>query len=411
MRMKSYFASSVQAAMEQARRELGSEATLVTSHSAGPEARHLGEYEVVFATDLPEVSAAGARGEVNRPADSRPATSTLSPTAADSMLAEIRDLGRLFLSWRQASIRYAEKPGWIRDNPQLQEAYAELIQAEVDPDLAQQLLAAAQHRLHPPDAQALSELPEGRRQNFKVELSRHLNSLERDLVRDALATEIRDSIRVDAELGGAGRGPRAVALVGPPGAGKTATIVKLALKFGVAARKSTLLISLDALRVGASEQLRRYASVLGIEFQALENDQALAQTLAEHGDRDLILIDTPGFSARELDAGCEAARFLAGRADIQKHLVLPAPMRFSDLARVSSAFDVFRPSRLIFSRLDETETFGPLLCEAMGSGRPISFLTTGQRVPDDLEVADKARLAELILPGSGKSVTRSLAAA
>jgi len=181
--------------------------------------------------------------------------------------------------------------------------------------------------------------------------------------------------------------------------------------FGLSTRKPTLLISLDTLRVAASEQLRWYASILGISFQVVETNRALAQTLEEHKGKDLILIDTPGFTAADLDGGCDTAEFLASRNDIQKHLVLPASMRFTDLARISSAYDAFRPSRLIFTRMDETGTFGPLLCEAVGSGRPISFLTTGQRVPEDLELADKTSLTNRLLPSSGITAQRAVAAA
>ncbi len=409
--MKSYFANSVQVAMEQASRELGPDATLVTTHSAGPEARHLGEYEVVFATELPEVSTTEGCSGDSRATAGPVAAQAVPSTAMDSMLAEIRDLGRLFLSWRQASFRSSGQPIWISNNKYLEEAYAELIQAEVDPDLAQQLLAAAQNRLGPAEEHAVLDKTACSRQGFRVEFSRQQNAMERDVVRAALASAIQDSIRVDAELGCPGQDTRVAALVGPPGAGKTATIAKLAVRYGLAARKSTLLVSLDNLRVAASEQLRWYASILGINFQAVENNTALAQTLEENRDKELILIDTPGLTARELDKGWDAAGFLAGREDIQKHLVLPASMRFTDLARISSAYDAVRPSRLIFTRMDETETFGPLLCEAVGSGRPISFLTTGQRVPEDLEPASQNCLTSRLLPLSGGTLLRSLAAA
>jgi flagellar biosynthesis GTPase FlhF len=433
--MKSYFANSVQLAMEQARREIGSDATLVTSHSTGPEARHLGQYEVVFATELPETGETDGRGASSCVTPASTSAQALSPAATDSMLAEIRDLRRLFQSWRQTSMRSAGQPHWITGNPELEEAYAELIQAEVDPDLAQQLLAAVQKHLcpadnsvpHKPDTalrqdakadlfRRLNRISDSKnaaslRQGLQVELSRQRNSMEPSAVRAALTAEIQNSFRVDTELGSPGHGPRVVALVGPPGAGKTATIAKLAVKYGLSTRKPTLLISLDTLRVAASEQLRWYASILGIAFQVVETNRALAQTLEEHQGKELILIDTPGFTAGDLDGGCDAAEFLAGRNDIQKHLVLPASMRFTDLARISSAYDAFRPSRLIFTRMDETGTYGPLLCEAVGSGRPISFLTTGQRVPEDLELADKTSLTNRLLPSSGKPAHRALAAA
>ena len=410
MRMKSYFANSVQMAMEQARREMGPDATLVTSRSTGPDATHLGQYEVVFATDLPEARATDAR-RLGSPAACAPTAAQALSAAPDSILAEIRELRLLFQSWRQASMRSAGQPHWITGSPELEDVYAELIQAEVDPDLAQQLLAAAQTRLCPTTISVPPEPAAVIRQGFKVELSRKENSMELAAVRAALAVEIQNSFRVDTELGSPGNGPRTVALVGPPGAGKTATIAKLAVKYGLLTRKPTLLISLDTLRVAASEQLRWYASILGINFQVVETSRALAQTLEEHQSKDLILIDTPGCTAHDLDGGCDVAEFLAGRNDIQKHPVLPASMRFTDLARISSAYDVFRPSRLIFTRMDETGTFGPLLCEAVGSGRPISFLTAGQRVPEDLEPADKTSLTNRLLPSCRKPAHRALVAA
>jgi flagellar biosynthesis protein FlhF len=398
LRMKSYFARSVQVAMEQARREMGPDAILVTSHSAGPEARHLGEYEVVFAIDLPEARPTDRDSGSSRDTPDSAATPALSPAGVTSILTELRDLRQLFESWRQASIRSAGQPHWITSNPEFGEVYAELIQAEVEPDLVHQLLAAVQERICltvnplPPEPAATL------RQGFKVELARQRNSLDSAGVRAALATEIQRLFRVDAELGIAGNKSRVVALVGPPGAGKTATIAKLVMQYGLSARKPALLISMDTLRVAASEQLRAYAHILGIHFQVVETNRALAQTLEAHQDKELILIDTPGFTAADLNGGCAMADFLSGRDDIQKHLVLPASMRFSDLTRISSAYDVFRPSRLIFTRMDETRTFGSVLCEAVGSGRPISFLTTGQRVPEDLEPAEKASLTNRLLP-------------
>lgn len=412
VRMKSYFADSVQLAMEQAGRELGTDATLVTSQPAAPDARHLGEYEVVFATELPE-SRARAGHDRSKRASTIPSAAPAPappPVAVESMLAEIRDLGRLFLSWRQASIRSSNRPGWITGGPEMEEVYADLIQAEIDPDLVQQLMAAVQKRISATEP-AQPERSTNSRYRLHEELPDQESARTPDRVRAALAAEIQSVLRVDSELGNPGQGPKAVALVGPPGVGKTATIAKLAVKCGLSTRTPTLIISVDTFRVAASEQLRSYASILGIDFLVADTNEALARALESNRKKGLILIDTPGLTAHDLGGGYDGAEFLASRNDIQKHLVLPASMRFTDLSRISSAYDVFRPSRLIFTRLDETGTFGPLLCEAVGSGRPISFLTNGQRVPEDLEAADKVRLTNLILPSLGKPALRALAAA
>src|SRR6478752_970922 len=106
--------------------------------------------------------------------------------------------------------------------------------------------------------------------------------------------------------------------VGPPGSGKTTSLVKLAVAYGVAARKSVQVVSLDNLRVGAAEQLRSYAAILGVGFQALESPAGLDQALEEHA-KSLILIDTPGYCLGDLDAAADLAHVLS-RGEIDVHL-------------------------------------------------------------------------------------------
>ena len=129
----------------------------------------------------------------------------------------------------------------------------------------------------------------------------------------------------------------------------------------------------------------------------LETVAALAQTIEENRGKDLILIDTPGFGFSDLDISAGLAQFLSTREDIDTHLVLSSSMKSADLTRVVDRFEVFRPDRLLFTKLDETGSFGPILHEAVRSGKPLSFFATGQRIPEDLETASKSRLVELIL--------------
>jgi flagellar biosynthesis protein FlhF len=392
--MKSYFTSSFQAAMAQARRELGPDAVLITNRPAAPEARHLGEYEVVFATEVPEPGQAEAALADDRVA--LPPGREHSEGTAESMLAEIRDLRRQFQAWRQFSLRASDQPRWVAGDPQLAEAFDTLAHAEMDRDLILRILAGVQNRLRHYDG-GFSGEPAGLRQSPKWELAQKSAPLDAASVWVALSDEVQDAFRVDAALGAGTGESRITALVGPPGAGKTATIAKLAVKYGLSTRKPAMLISVDTLRVAASEQLRWYASILGTGFQVVETGRALAQTLEEHPGKSLILIDTPGFTFADLKGGCDIADFLARRGDIQKQLVLPASMRSGDLTRISAAYDIFQPSHLIFTRIDETEAIGPVLGEAMRSGRPVSFLGTGQRVPEDLETASKAGLLNRLL--------------
>jgi len=202
---------------------------------------------------------------------------------------------------------------------------------------------------------------------------------------------------VNPGLGATDASPRIAALVGPGGSGKTTTLVKLAVNYGIAARRPVLLLSMDTYRVAAAEQLRSYAAILGVGFQLLETVASLAQALEENRGKELILIDTPGLGFGDLEDFEPLARFLASRKDIDKQLVLPASLKPADLTRVVDAFEPFSPGRLLFSKLDETSSFGPILNETARTGKPLSFLTTGQRIPEDLEEATPARLAEMVL--------------
>jgi flagellar biosynthesis protein FlhF len=213
----------------------------------------------------------------------------------------------------------------------------------------------------------------------------------------ALATEIARRATCNAQLGGSGPRPRIVALAGPCVCGKTSTLVKLAVRYGISARRPTQLLCMDNYRVASAEQLRSYAAILGLGFQALDTTRALAQALEEHSRKDLILIDTPGHGFNDLAEAADLARYLAGRPDIETHLVLSASMKSADLSRVVDRFEIFRPQRLLFTKLDETESFGPILNEAARTGKPLSFLAAGQRVPEDLEPATPERIVNLIL--------------
>ena len=401
MRMKSYFANSFRVAMEQARKELGPDAMLVTTRTAALESRHMGEYEVVFAADLPtapEVAPAAPTEAPKPPAlppgqFAKPSFPQLTASGAPMISADLgimlAEMRRQLKSGRRTANAPAppERPANPPSQSSAKDLLDELVKREVSPEIAQRLISAAEKRLRS------SGHDRGTRAHLEV-------SPERTRLRGAVMEEIQNAFQADSRLTAqySNGAPIVLALVGPPGAGKTATIAKLAVRHGLTARKPAVLISLDTLRVGASEQLRCYASLLGLGFQVVETNRALEQSLEEHRHKELILIDTPGFTLSDLNGPCDSAEFLARRTDIQQHLVLPASMRSADIARMSAAYQAFKPSRSIFTRMDETESFGALLNETISSGRPIAFFCAGQRVPEDLTEATNRGLAALLLP-------------
>lgn len=374
MKIKSYFSSSVEEALGRARRELGEEAMLVQSRKAPPEARHLGEYEVVFAVGAGE-SAARGPGELAAP---------------QHLAGEVAELKKQLDAMRRALTRSAFAPAQ-RLAPELSEIYALLAAHEVAPDLARELVQGAAARSGWTDA------PVGRPPDAETWPS-------------ALAQEIESRVRVEPAVGRAEARPRIVALIGPPGAGKTTTLVKLAVNYGLACRRPVLLLSMDTYRVAAAEQLRSYAAILGVGFQQLETATALAQAIEENQGKELILIDTPGCGLAEID-NSDLVPFLSSRDDIDTQLVLSSSMKSADLSRVIDAYAMFRPRRLLFTRLDETTASGTILNETMRTGRPLSFFATGQRIPEDLEAASAGKLTEMILGGCGTAALRRVSSA
>jgi flagellar biosynthesis protein FlhF len=346
---------------------------LVNSRKASTEARHLGAYEVVFVAEMPE-----AQGV--EPVEGSPISSRANN---DRLGRQLTELKRDLESMRRTITRSAMAPSAGSDvSLDGADAYHALTASDVNPELAQEIIRAAEARSGNPQSK-LRTLRTGPSIPFRA----------------ALMEELESRIKVQATIGRGESRPRIVALVGPPGCGKTATLVKLAVNYGLPARRPVLLLSTDTYRVAAAEQLRAYAAILGVGFQLVETVAALSQAIEENSRKELILIDTPGLGAADVADGTALAQFLSTRQDIDTQLVVSCSMKSADLSRVVDSFEAFQPQRMIFTRLDETCSFGPVLNEVARTGKAVSFFTTGQRIPEDLEAATKSRLAELILSG------------
>jgi flagellar biosynthesis protein FlhF len=311
----------------------------------------------------------------------------------DRLSIEVAELKKELAGMRHAITRTAYAPAqWIGVSPDLSDAYAALTAAEVSAELAREIVQAAGDRLN---GHRLPPGPATKRTDG--------SAFQRPLIE-----ETSSRFTADATLGRSPAQPRIVALVGPPGSGKTTTLVKLAVNYGLAARRPVLPLSIDTHRVAAADRLRSYAAILGIGFQLLETVSSLAQAIEEHRGKELIFIDTPGLAYGDLEDSESLAHFLATRGDIDTHLVLPASMTAAGLSRMVDAFEILRPRHLRFTKLDETGSYGPIFSEAARTGKPLSFFAAGRRIPEDLEAASPERVLDLVLPSAGGR-TRSAA--
>ena len=181
------------------------------------------------------------------------------------------------------------------------------------------------------------------------------------------------------------RGPKIIALIGPTGVGKTTTIAKIAASYGLSAenRLSIALFTLDTFRIGAADQLQQYARIIDVDMEILYRPEEIDQAVNKHLDKDLIIVDTAGRCQKDTEELCELGNFLDRMPESDKYLVLSATAKYNDMLETVNCFDRIGFEHLIFTKIDETNTFGPLLALLIETGKSLAYITNGQKVPED----------------------------
>jgi flagellar biosynthesis protein FlhF len=193
-------------------------------------------------------------------------------------------------------------------------------------------------------------------------------------------------------------GPRAHMFVGPTGVGKTTTIAKLAARFALKDRCRVSLLTFDTYRIAAAEQLRTYGEIIGIPVKVVFSLEELDVAISAAGPDEVLLIDTTGHSHKKISEYGELSDYVRTNPRIQKHLVVSCTTGREALREIVSSFGVFGPDRLVFTKLDECSSFGVILNELARTRYPLSYLTNGQDVAEDLIVPSPSTLADLLVP-------------
>lgn len=378
MNIKTFRAKTMQQALDLVRTELGPEATVLHTRelNSGLVGRLLKgrQYEIAASTEvrvptrLPQTS---VYESVSRADPPHPVETDYRSKYRDDFrqqndgLEELHSLAeRLQYGTRVAS------PSQVPDS--LFHIYTDMIESDIEESVARELL------------EQLSDMPaatSGSKAALQAQLARLLQA------------ELRVTGPIQLTPGQC----RVVALVGPTGVGKTTTIAKLAANYRLRENKRVGLITVDTYRIAAVEQLRTYADIIDLPMEVVSTPREMREAIARMRDLDLILMDTAGRSPRDEVKIQELKSMLAESQPDEVHLVLSAVAGAKSLATTAERFGTVGTTALVVTKLDEATCFGNLMSITGTGGLPVSYLTDGQNVPDDICVASKETLANRIL--------------
>lgn len=358
MKVKLFTASTIQDAMAQVRNEFGKEAIILHTRRF-----RRGGFLGFFAKEMVEVMAAL---DNEPPATAKTKPPVISPNEEIKMTALQLEMANMRKMMEQVLQKMSQPEA--QDNS----LFAELVQANVDPEIARNLL----HGL---------AIDDDHFHNNPIAL--------RQMLKQRIVSLMGRAVGINPPPFGC----KVVAFVGPTGVGKTTTIAKLAAKFALKEGCRVALITSDTYRIAAVEQLKTYADIIGISLDIVYSPEDLKAALYRHRDKQLVLIDTAGRSPRNEYHLEELQQLLSVDPSIEVHLVLSATTNFKDAQDIVKKFSICSPQRFLFTKIDESQSAGMILNILYQFPTTLSYITNGQSVPDDIEMANPNKLVYMIL--------------
>ena len=375
MQIRRYAGSDEKELLKRIRADLGADAVII--HSAFEKQKGLlglfsrPRMEIVAGGGFKIVKDfAGGKTPPIHPEPGRGTGETPAPgLAPESLKREIADIKRLIAETQDL---VARRGGGFDGPQELAEEYAALAATRVSEKLAQRMAAQIKAKLP----------PEALRDRARIRAS--IRGLVKEMVRCTEGIALKPGRCVK------------VAFVGPTGVGKTTTIAKL-ISIYAHRGKEVGVITNDTYRIAAAEQIRRVAQLVGVPIRVCPRPQEIEAALAEFADRDLVLIDTAGRSQKNAQRMDELKEVLAAVKPDETHLVVSMTTQPETIVDVAERFASCGYDRLVVTKLDEALKVGVVLDVLSRVQAELSFITTGQEIPRDIEVADSGRLAALIL--------------
>ena len=216
------------------------------------------------------------------------------------------------------------------------------------------------------------------------------------VIDEKLGKELGKLIKLAGPIKCDGRGARTIVMTGPTGVGKTTTIAKLAAQYSIQEKRKVGLITADTYRIAAVEQLKVYADIIGVTLDVVLTPKELRQAIRRNSDKDIIFVDTAGRSQRNKTRLVELKNFVDAADPDEIHLLINATTDRDEVFNIIDKFACVGVSSYLFSKLDECASPGLIFNVLAASDKPISYITTGQDVPDDIEVASEQGLIKLL---------------
>lgn len=395
MKIKKYLVKNLDEALSQIKKDLGPDAYILSQKKIIKKgALNLSNVEMIEVTaavdsskpDKDTISASLLNRKynyVNPPKEDPPDLMDKRVTTIDK--SSMVDLGPIKdelqpLTREMAEIRKllrkstAELAGFSEFSGVFEELFGELLDAGVDRKLAQKLINTLQYQT---EADQLNDP---------------------DAIRKKLFNILTTSISAPAPLRPEKGKRRIVVLVGPTGSGKTTTIAKLSSYYKLMESKKVALLTIDSYRIGAEAHLGTFANILDIPFHAIYNERDLSFRIDQLKDYDLIFVDTTGRSPNDKKGLLIMEKHLSTIPDEEKEvfLTLSASTRSEDLYLIFEKYNLFKPDKFIFTKIDETISMGNLFNLKLKTNLPAAYFTTGQRVPEDIEIAYPRKFARRV---------------
>lgn len=371
MDVKTYRAGTVQEALALVRRELGPEAAVLQTR----EVRAGRFWNLLPGKRLIEVVASAEVNVPSRlaPLDVRSVAGPAVPRHEEQLPGQMQQQLHDLQSMVEQLCRRHEKNPQTDWPAELFQIYTDLIDLDVADEQARDLVERVRGS------------------------ARGRDGFDYQLCKSRIVELLESEIRVVGPIQPRAGYRHVVALVGPTGVGKTTTIAKLAANARLREKRRVGLVTVDTYRIAAVEQLRTYADIMDLPMEVVSTPREMRQALERMSDLELILMDTAGRSPRDEVKIQELRAFLHEAQADEVHLVLSSVTGGAALERTAERFAAVGTTALILTKLDELTAPGSVL-PLLRSGRiPLSYLTHGQNVPDDIAPADARKLARVVL--------------